>query len=71
VPYILGQCPHIDISLRHQLNILVDHKHNARLADFGLVSALNHATNAASHMTAGAGKGTVRSVVQETGSYLC
>jgi serine/threonine protein kinase len=53
----------IDSCFPSQINILVDQEHNAQLADFGLVSALNSATNAATYMTGGGGgKGTLRFV---------
>jgi hypothetical protein len=67
---ILGRFRHTDPRLPPQINILVDEKQNARLADFGLASALSNGTIAATHMTGGGGKGTVPSVSEGTGSFI-
>jgi serine/threonine protein kinase len=47
-----------------QMNVLVDHDHSARLADFGLASALNNATTAMTNVLGGGREGTARSVTR-------
>jgi serine/threonine protein kinase len=44
---------------------MVDLSRNARLADFGLASALNQATTADTNLTGGGGKGTLRWLAPE------
>jgi serine/threonine protein kinase len=48
-----------------QMNVLVDRDRNARLADFGLVSALSNATIATAHFTSGGARGTGRWMAPE------
>jgi serine/threonine protein kinase len=48
-----------------QINVLVDGDRNARLADFGLVSALSNASIATSHFTSGGARGTARWMAPE------
>jgi serine/threonine protein kinase len=64
IPLAVSQTDSIPSS---QINVLVDDEHNARLADFGLVSALTNATSTATNITDDVGRGTPRSLTPADG----